>query len=144
MDQPLIFYEQYLYTKPTFKAEDGKVKLADFGFCAKLGNEAEKRKTSVGTPFWMAPEIINSTKHSFSADLWSMGIMLIEMISGEPPFFNYSPNEAMLKIALLKNHPPYPDAEINMYLNKKKLFSPSFNDLSNLFQILINYFILIS
>ncbi|KAF7487728.1 Serine/threonine-protein kinase PAK mbt [Sarcoptes scabiei] len=79
-------------------ASDGRVKLSDFGFCAQVSNELPKRKSLVGTPYWMAPEVISRLPYGPEADIWSLGIMVIEMIDGEPPFFNEPPLQAMRRI----------------------------------------------
>ncbi|CAO1306823.1 unnamed protein product [Diamesa hyperborea] len=79
-------------------ASDGRVKLSDFGFCAQVSQELPKRKSLVGTPYWMSPEVISRLPYGPEVDIWSMGIMIIEMIDGEPPFFNEPPLQAMRRI----------------------------------------------
>jgi len=75
-----------------------KVKLSDFGFCAQVTEEMPRRKSLVGTPYWMAPEVISRKPYGTEADSWSLGIMILEMIDGEPPYCGEPPLQAMRKL----------------------------------------------
>ncbi|XP_072425490.1 serine/threonine-protein kinase PAK 4-like [Chiloscyllium punctatum] len=88
---------------------DGRVKLSDFGFCAQVNEEIPRRRSLVGTPYWMAPEVIARLPYGPEVDIWSLGIMVVEMIDGEPPYFSDSPVEAMK--LLRDNLPPRPKLE---------------------------------
>nr|XP_006215106.1 serine/threonine-protein kinase PAK 4 [Vicugna pacos] len=83
---------------------DGRVKLSDFGFCAQVSKEVPRRKSLVGTPYWMAPELISRLPYGPEVDIWSLGVMVIEMVDGEPPYFNEPPLKAMKMIR--DNLPP--------------------------------------
>eukprot|EP00547_Thalassionema_nitzschioides_P010287 CAMPEP_0194229846 /NCGR_PEP_ID=MMETSP0156-20130528/44099_1 /TAXON_ID=33649 /ORGANISM="Thalassionema nitzschioides, Strain L26-B" /LENGTH=538 /DNA_ID=CAMNT_0038962409 /DNA_START=869 /DNA_END=2485 /DNA_ORIENTATION=- len=78
--------------------DDAHIKLADFGVSAELTNTLHKRKTVVGSPFWMAPEVIREYHYDGRADVWSLGITLIELAEGQPPHSNLNPLRAIFVI----------------------------------------------
>ena len=79
---------------------NGCVKLADFGFAVHLTEEKKKRKSMVGTPYWMAPELIRGLDYSDRVDVWSLGITGIEMAEGYPPFMEEKPLKVLLLITI--------------------------------------------
>jgi len=83
----------------------GAVKIADFGYAAQLTEERSKRQTVVGTPYWMAPELIRGHDYGTKVDIWSLGIMLMEMVQGEPPYMEFPPLRALFLITT-KGIPP--------------------------------------
>ncbi|XP_071615424.1 serine/threonine-protein kinase 10 [Heliangelus exortis] len=89
--------------------QDGDIKLADFGVSAKNMKTLQKRDSFIGTPYWMAPEVVmcetmKDTPYDYKADIWSLGITLIEMAQIEPPHHELNPMRVLLKIA--KSDPP--------------------------------------
>ncbi len=89
--------------------ETGSIKLIDFGVSAHLKNSVGRCNTSVGTPFWMAPEVIACEQqmecdYDVRCDIWSLGITAIELADGEPPLSELHPMRALFKIP--RNPPP--------------------------------------
>ncbi|XP_060048311.1 myosin-IIIa [Erinaceus europaeus] len=102
---------------------EGGVKLVDFGVSAQLTSTWHRRNTSVGTPFWMAPEVIAceqqlDTTYDARCDTWSLGITAIELGDGDPPLADLHPMRALFKIP--RNPPPK--------LRQPEMWSAEFND----------------
>lgn len=100
----------------------------------RLTDSLKKRQTVIGTPYWMAPEVMNETGYDVGADIWSLGITCIEMAEGRPPHHDLHPLRVLYKsldifphfyflkaIFLIPNNPP-------PTLEKPENFSPLFND----------------
>lgn len=98
--------------------EYGGIKLADFGVSAQLTDHTLKRRTVIGTPYWMAPEIFQEIAYNEKADIWSVGITAIELAEGYPPLSDVHPMRA---IFLIPSAPP-------PHLKNQDAFSSEFND----------------
>ncbi|XP_072766768.1 uncharacterized protein Slik [Anoplolepis gracilipes] len=112
----------------------GGVKLADFGVSAKNKHTLQKHDTFIGTPYWMAPEVVlcetfRDNPYDFKVDIWSLGITLIEFAQMEPPNHEMSPMRVLLKIQ--KSDPPKLDQpgkwskEFNDFIAKALIKDPT-------------------
>jgi protein-serine/threonine kinase len=85
-------------------ANDGRIQLCDFGVATQLAANHLKRNTFVGTPYWMAPEVITEgSMYNFKADIWSLGITVYEIATTRPP---YADQEQMRALFLIPRSQP--------------------------------------
>ncbi|XP_051161210.1 serine/threonine-protein kinase 10-like isoform X2 [Leptopilina boulardi] len=112
----------------------GGIKIADFGVSAKNKQTLQKHDTFIGTPYWMAPEVVlcetfRDNPYDFKVDIWSLGITLIEFAQMEPPNHEMSPMRVLLKIQ--KSDPPKLDQpgkwskEFNDFIAKALIKDPA-------------------
>lgn len=99
---------------------NGAVKIGDFGVAARL-KEGNKRTTFVGSPCWMAPEVVEGGGYDFRADIWSFGITAIELAHGNAPYSDLLAMKVI--VSILNNDPPK--------LNKSKKWDPGFESMVN-------------
>jgi len=76
----------------------GEIKLADFGFAAQMTKDRRTRSTLIGTPYWMAPELISGSENGEGVDVWSLGIVLYELLEGHPPYIDIPGTKALFLI----------------------------------------------
>ncbi|KAL6077453.1 Serine/threonine-protein kinase svkA [Balamuthia mandrillaris] len=98
--------------------EEGVAKIADFGVSAQTGHDQTKARTIIGTPLFMAPEVLDGAEYNFKADIWSLGITAIEFAEGAPPYFKEQFLRAMIR---LTTEPP-------PTLQEKAKWSDKFHD----------------
>jgi len=89
-------------------SSDGRAVLADMGTATQITPQNPGRSTMIGTPYWMAPEVVLGESYNTKVDIWSLGIVVREMLEGEPPFANEPPLRALY---LLTTQDPPPIKE---------------------------------
>ncbi|XP_076885577.1 MAP3K epsilon protein kinase 1-like isoform X6 [Bidens hawaiensis] len=89
--------------------KEGLVKLADFGVATKLTEADVNTHSVVGTPYWMAPEVIEMSGVCAASDIWSVGCTVIELLTCVPPYYDLQPMPALFRIVQDEN-PPIPDS----------------------------------
>ena len=87
--------------------KEGLVKLADFGVATRKDNGLHESSV-VGTPYWMAPEVIELAGATTASDIWSLGCTVIELLDGKPPYHKLQPMPALFRI-VNDDHPPLPE-----------------------------------
>ena len=112
-----------LKSQNIFLTKKGLVKLGDFGVAKNLQNTLKKASTLIGTPSYLSPEIVMSKPYSFKNDIWSLGVLLYEMISLKIPFDAVS--FPMLNLKIMKGDYPPPPSNYS-------------RDLRNLVSLLLN------
>eukprot|EP01032_Pedospumella_encystans_P007493 gene7492-8987_t len=98
-------------------SKDGLVKLADFGVAIKINSDGansgpsggmEDNPDLAGSPYWMAPEIIEMSTPTSACDIWSVGCVVIELLTSKPPYFDMDPMSALFRI-VSDDYPPFPE-----------------------------------
>ncbi|KAL1807525.1 hypothetical protein ACET3Z_024515 [Daucus carota] len=89
--------------------KEGLVKLADFGVATKLTEANINTHSVVGTPYWMAPEVIEMSGVCVASDIWSVGCTVIELLTCSPPYYDLQPMPALFRI-VQDEQPPIPDS----------------------------------
>ncbi len=84
---------------------NGDIKLADFGYTVQLTEKKKNRNTTIGTPYWEAPEVITGENYDTKVDIWSLGIMAMEMAEGEPPYMDLPPLAVRNNVDLINCRP---------------------------------------
>lgn len=97
--------------------KEGLVKLADFGVATRAGGLGDA--SVVGTPYWMAPEVIELAGATTASDIWSVGCTVIELIDGKPPYHKLSSMPALFRI-VNDDHPPLPEGTSPVSLEQEK------------------------
>ncbi|KAM0746355.1 kinase-like protein [Meredithblackwellia eburnea MCA 4105] len=86
--------------------KEGSIKLADFGVATRTGGPTDL--SVVGSPYWMAPEVVDQTGATTASDIWSLGALVIELITGKPPYAHLDPMPALFRI-VNDDCPPIPE-----------------------------------
>ena len=110
-----------------YRSLNNVLKLGDFGFCKPLANAEELAQTMLGSPIYMAPEVLRGEKYSMKADIWSLGVVFYRMLYGDPPFAGNNLGELILSIyqkEVVFPHHPYVSRHIITLLQKMLVKDP--------------------
>jgi len=121
---------------------EGNVKLGDFGYTVQLTKQKSLRDTTIGTPYWEAPEVITGEHYNEKVDVWSLGVMALEMAEGEPPYMDLPPLMA-LRLIIVDGIPPLSEMwsdEFNDFIDRALKIKPV--DRSNSSELLRHPFIM--
>jgi len=98
-----------MVTTITISALTAVVKITDFGASTQVIDVATMRRSCIGTPYYAAPEVIAVEPYSYSADIWSVGSCMVEMLTGKRPYHELNEMAAMFRI-VEDEHPEIPDS----------------------------------
>jgi len=109
---------------------NGSVKVGDLGLSTKVESGSKSKFTLAGSRYWMAPEILRGSGYGLPVDIWSLGCVLTEMVTGTPPYYRYPPLKAIFYLSTKGRDPLKSDiekklsTELKKFLDKCLVFNP--------------------